>query len=86
MAISRFRIIEDLDNLTITQSHLNSHNDQHDYRIDAYHNNIHVGYADIVLYDGELTISYIEVDEKSRRLGIGSNIINYIKIKLMLIE
>lgn len=61
--------------------HLDSYDGQHNYELGLYINDDVMGIVQYVLYDGELTVSHIEVREGFRRKSYGSAMMQYLKQK-----
>ncbi len=61
--------------------HLDSYDGQHNYELGLYINGNVMGVVQYVLYDGELTVSHIEVREGFRRKSYGSAMMKYLKQK-----
>jgi GNAT superfamily N-acetyltransferase len=67
------------ENITYEEEHLGSIYGQDNYELGIYLNGEIVGLVKYVIFDEELTISYIEVRPEFRRQGFGSRMIQYIK-------
>ena len=78
----KFKLFEnkiDLNDVEVYHEHTDSYQDQHNYTIFAVYNGILIGRCYIVLYDQELTVSYIEVQDDYRRMGVASKMMKYVQ-------
>jgi GNAT superfamily N-acetyltransferase len=67
------------DTLTYEEEHLGSVYGQDNYELGLYLNGEIVGLVNYVIFEGELTVSMINVRPEFRRRGFGSRMMQYIK-------
>lgn len=59
--------------------HLDYYSGQHNFRASAYYKNKFVGKVDYTIFKNKIYINYLEVDEKYRRQGIGTQLLDFIQ-------
>ena len=70
---------KDRSGITFTDEVTNAYSGQVNCTSTISKNGKFIGYVDYVLYDNELTVSYISIDENERRLGYASLLMNHIR-------
>jgi len=70
---------KDRSGIKFTDEVTNSYSGQVNCTSTISKNGEFIGYVDYVLYNNELTVSYISIDENKRRLGYASLLMNHIK-------
>ena len=63
------------NDIAIHNEHIDSYSGQSNLRLTAEINGVVVGWVDYVIFGDEVSISYVEVDEKHKRHGIASKLL-----------